>query len=68
MLTDAMNNVISPTLDKVHSELINKSEEYADHAMISRTHGQPATPTTLGKEFANFTYRIGKQIKFIKKV
>ena len=33
--------------------------------MLGRTHGQPATPTTLGKEFANFSYRIGKQINYI---
>jgi adenylosuccinate lyase len=36
--------------------------------MLSRTHGQPATPSTLGKEYANFAYRLGKQWKNIQKV
>ena len=34
--------------------------------MLSRTHGQSATPTTLGKEVANFSYRLGKQFKSLK--
>lgn len=36
--------------------------------MMARTHGQPATPSTLGKQYANFAYRIGKQLKNMKKV
>lgn len=49
MVKDAMRDVMIPTFTEVRDQLINKSEEYADHVMVGRTHGQPATPTTLGK-------------------
>ena len=39
------------------------ASSYSDQPMLSRTHGQPATPTTVGKEFANFVYRLRRQIK-----
>ena len=46
------------TLDTRIGELANFAHRYADTAMLARTHGQPASPTTLGKEFANFTARL----------
>jgi adenylosuccinate lyase len=44
------------------------SHENADSAMLSRTHGQPATPTTLGKEFANVAHRLGSQINTLERI
>lgn len=49
MLTDSLNQVVVPTLRKVESDLVAKADEWAADAMLARTHGQPATPTTLGK-------------------
>lgn len=37
------------------------AQQYADAAMLSRTHGQTASPTTMGKEFANVAYRLARQ-------
>ena len=42
--------------------------EYSDVPMLCRTHGQSATPSTMGKEMANFAYRIGLQIKHLEKI
>lgn len=44
-----MTNVIVPTLNKVQRDLVTKSMDWAADGMLARTHGQPATPTTLGK-------------------
>lgn len=49
MLSDAMKEVIIPNLKLVHADLVDKAYEWADDAMLARTHGQPASPTTLGK-------------------
>ncbi len=44
------------------------AEKHADQPMLSRTHGQTASPTTLGKEMANVAYRLARQIKQFKQV
>ena len=48
---------------EINSFLKNLAHEYADLPMLCRTHGQPATPSTMGKEFANVTYRLSDQIE-----
>ncbi|MGD6858593.1 MAG: adenylosuccinate lyase [Enterobacteriaceae bacterium] len=54
---------------KILINLINKiSYEYSDLSMLSYTHGQPATPSTLGKEMANFSYRMYRQLFQLKKI
>lgn len=58
MLTAARKEVIGPEFEKLYSELANLSEKTKDARMISRTHGQSATPTTMGKEIANYCYRL----------
>lgn len=63
MLDTARKQVVLPTLNELISILKNKAQEYADQPMLSRTHGQPATPTTLGKEIANVIARLQRQIK-----
>src|SRR5688572_10927838 len=58
MVDGARSTVILPAIDRLAARLDAIAREHADLAMISRTHGQPATPTTLGKEIANFAHRL----------
>src|SRR5690606_8528366 len=53
--------VLLPRLDALITRLRTLAHEHAALPMMSRTHGQPATPTTLGKELANFVYRLTRQ-------
>ncbi|ULQ46273.1 adenylosuccinate lyase [Flagellatimonas centrodinii] len=61
MLRDARTKVLLPQLDKVLKALNGLSQAYAEQPMLSRTHGQPASPTTLGKEMAVFAARLQRQ-------
>ena len=61
MLREARDQVLLPRLDALIGRLRTLAHAHAATAMMSRTHGQPATPTTLGKEIANFTYRLSEQ-------
>jgi adenylosuccinate lyase len=61
MLKEARDLVLLPRLDTLISRLRTLAHSTAAVPMMSRTHGQPATPTTLGKEIANFTYRLDRQ-------
>ncbi|HEY5810538.1 MAG TPA: adenylosuccinate lyase [Povalibacter sp.] len=61
MLKEARDQVLLPRLDTLMSRLRTIAHTNADVPMMSRTHGQPATPTTLGKEMANFVYRLQRQ-------
>lgn len=63
---DAIENVWLPKVTVLLTKLRELSAKYADSAMLSRTHGQPATPTTMGKELAVFVHRLERQIKRIK--
>src|SRR6056297_1418354 len=58
MLRDARDEVLLPEQRGLVSRLVGLADEHASLAMLSRTHGQPASPTTLGKEFANFAARL----------
>ena len=60
MLKTARDETMLPMLDQVAARLRDLAHEHADLPMMSRTHGQPATPTTLGKEMANVVYRLGR--------
>lgn len=53
-------------MDELLDQLQNRAKEYASLAMLCRTHGQPATPSTMGKEFANVAYRLERQILQLK--
>jgi adenylosuccinate lyase len=55
-------------INLVLSEIDNKVEEYSDIPMLARTHGQPASPTRLGKEFKVFSVRIIEQLNVLKKI
>ena len=67
-LAAARQDVILPTLRAVAASLRELAHANADVPMLSRTHGQPATPTTLGKEIANVYARIERQIVAIERV
>ena len=58
MLDDARGQVMLPKLDEVIAAVRSLAHRHADLAMLSRTHGQPASPTTMGKEMANFVHRL----------
>jgi len=61
MLKAAREDVLLPKLDELIAKLTELAHLHADLPMMSRTHGQPATPTTLGKEMANVVYRLKRQ-------
>ncbi|MCC2615395.1 adenylosuccinate lyase [Aestuariibacter halophilus] len=61
MLKAARDTVILPYCDKLISELRRMAAEYRDIPMMARTHGQPASPTTMGKEMANVMMRLSRQ-------
>ncbi len=62
MLRDARRDVLLPALWKIEDKLAQMAGELADLPMLSRTHGQPASPSTLGKEVANVLYRLRRGI------
>ena len=66
MLKEALSETIVPSIKKISSILKANSKKFASLPMLSRTHGQTASPTTLGKEFANINYRIERQITQLK--
>lgn len=63
MLKDIRNDILLPALIQLKNKLIKLAHNYAEIPMLSRTHGQSASPTTLGKEFANVAMRLDRQVK-----
>ena len=68
LLLDARNSVLLPALRDIAGALKTLAHAHAGVPMLSRTHGQPATPTTLGKEMANVYARLERQIAAIERV
>ena len=68
MLKDAREQSLVPEMQKLVDKIAEQAEAMADIPMLSRTHGQPASPTTVGKEFANVAYRLQRQIKQLMNV
>lgn len=66
MIKNLRDNVLVPNIDKLISTVKEKVKEYANIPMLSHTHGQSATPTTVGKELAIFVYRWDKILNKIK--
>ena len=64
---EANNNVIIPNIEILLDNLNELVNTYKNIPMLSRTHGQPASPTLLGKEINVFSYRLTKQLKLLKK-
>lgn len=67
-LLEAIHEVYIPELEKVISNIKAKAEEWAEVPMLARTHGQPASPTRLGKEFEVFIVRLQEQLSQLIKI
>ncbi|CAN0909638.1 Adenylosuccinate lyase [Linum grandiflorum] len=68
MLKESLNGVIFPVMDELIKDISRMAERYASIPLLSRTHGQPASPTTLGKEMAVFAARLSEQKQEISQV
>ena len=68
MLTEAREQVLLPYCNKLLTAIKKLAIEYRSVPLMSRTHGQPASPSTLGKEMANVAVRLERQIKQIANV
>ncbi len=67
-IKEAFNNEILPILESIISKLKELSSEWKDISMLARTHGQPASPTKLGKEIYVFVERLENQLKTLKEI
>ncbi|MEQ8515711.1 MAG: adenylosuccinate lyase [Chromatocurvus sp.] len=67
MLRDGMQAVIRPALDAIRDTLRTLATDFAAQPMLSRTHGQTASPTTVGKEIANVVARLDRQLASLEK-
>lgn len=68
MLREARDTVLLKLIDELTSALTTLAKDLADQPMLAHTHGQPASPTTVGKEVANVVYRLQRQVEQIKSV
>ena len=68
MWRDALHNVYIPELEKLVSLIDGLTDDWKDIPMLARTHGQPASPTRLGKEMKVFSYRLTGQIEVLKRI
>ena len=68
MLKDSLDNVYVPLLQEVIDAVNQRAEEWKDIPMLAKTHGQPASPTRLGKEVRVFGYRLEQQLNQLKAV
>ncbi|MBL0342332.1 MAG: adenylosuccinate lyase [Bacteroidetes bacterium] len=67
-IKDAMEKIMLPEITAARNKLIALSEEWRDLPMMARTHGQPASPTALGKEIAVFINRLDMQLQQLKNI
>jgi adenylosuccinate lyase len=65
---DAVEEVYIPAADRILELLVNMSREWKDVPMLARTHGQPASPTRLGKEFYVFVDRLDEQLNQLEEI
>ncbi|WP_136253862.1 adenylosuccinate lyase [Onishia niordana] len=68
MLRGGLDEVLLPQMREVTEAIVKLAHEHADQPMLSRTHGQTASPTTLGKEMANVAARLRRQLQQIERV
>lgn len=62
-IKDALNNVYRPVINRLVETLEKMASDWADIPMLAKTHGQPASPTRLGKEIGVFAYRLRRQLE-----
>jgi adenylosuccinate lyase len=63
MVREARDTLLLPLAGRILDQLCDMAERWAGCALLARTHGQPASPTTMGKEFANVAYRLHRQCR-----
>ncbi|MFB6421986.1 MAG: adenylosuccinate lyase [Candidatus Malihini olakiniferum] len=68
MLDYARHNIILPFWRQIINAIKKMAQQYRDIPLLCRTHGQPATPSTIGKEFANVVYRMDRQYRQLQEV
>jgi len=68
MLKEGRDQVLLPQIEEIAAQLAEIARTYAHVPMLSRTHGQTASPTTVGKEMANVAHRLNRQIEQIRQV
>lgn len=68
MIKEALAQVIQPTLAEITGGITLLGKQHGEASMLSRTHGQPATPTTLGKELINFSARLKRPLQQLAEV
>lgn len=66
MLREGLDHGLLPAMDRVIDKLAQLAHDHAEQPMLSRTHGQTASPTTVGKELANVVHRLRRQAKQIR--
>jgi len=67
MLKEGLHTVIIPSIESILKQTLVYSTKFSNISMLAKTHGQTASPTTIGKEFANFGYRLKRQVIQLKK-
>lgn len=67
-LKDALTESILPKIEELISELESKAKQWSDIPMLAKTHGQPASPTRLGKEINVFAVRLKEQMELLKQI
>jgi len=65
-IKEALNDVYYPQIEELISQLNTFADEWAEIPMLAKTHGQPASPTRLGKEIMVFVYRLRRQVELLK--
>ena len=65
-IKDALNDIYYPMLEELIAQLQEYAEQWKDVPMLAKTHGQPASPTRLGKEIMVYVYRLQEQLKALK--
>ncbi len=67
MIQEAGNHVLLPIMDELNKKIVQLAKKWKKVSMLSLTHGQPASPTTVGKEFLVFATRLARQMKALDK-
>jgi len=67
MIKEGLNKVLTPAIESILKRTSLYSNKFSEISMLAKTHGQTASPTTMGKEFSNFSYRLKRQIIQLKK-
>ena len=65
-IKDALNEVYYPMIEELIQQLQEYADEWKDVSMLAKTHGQPASPTRLGKEVMVYVYRLNEQLQLLK--